>query len=316
VDVSKFSTLAIEKKYGEDGADAQRAESEAAPVGSKPMTRAQRYYDDPRFTLKVLEAGGVLLYELKKQAWRHEQLTLCFNFIQEMARCDLIELWYGGAHKGIRDVFPLARVGYGCTDSLALELTLSPAHFLAGETDARVVFAKEFRHMLDISNVSSTSTFFSSLPSDVHDTLKLNAGVWGCLKEETGMAGVDSLIVNGPNRWAYRVVQCSDTPPKYVGHKKRDVLKSIPLAWKSKFTLEEYAASWYKAKLPEPLPMDPSTVIIHGGTVEPIQVVRARKALSLWGNASCIVSRTEPFKQYALGSQEPEALALLSGEAW
>lgn len=336
VDVSKFCSLVPDKLYVAASSSKSDSASDDLPLrNTRAMTRAQRFYDNPRFTLRVLEAGDVLLYELQKASWRHEQQTLAFTFIQAMARCDLLELWYGGPcyeesgfgswQPGIHEVFPEAMLGYGCTDSLVVEIQGSAsAREMRGFKDVREEFWDAFKSRMDLSNVPSTSSFFTQMPPvrlrEAKARIAEQAGKWGFLKEETGFAGVEAVVVNGPNRWAYRVVQSpSDTPPKFLGALQRDILKSIPVAWHNLFSLEAFAASWHAAELPLPAPL-PLTLKTGAeaqlGTEGVHLKAPQRKHLSLWGNSSCIVSRTLPYRHYALGSKEPEAEALRVGDQW
>lgn len=294
MDVSKFTTLSTEKDY------VTADEAEAAETVGFSLDRlsiAERYADDPRFTMRVFQAQNTTLYELKKKKIVHNQSTLAALFVMEMARDDMLELWYGthaGNNKGILDAFPSARLLYGCTDSLIVEIQS------AG--DARKEFMCHFHERVDLTNVPRDSTMFSYLSYEDKDVQR-NAGKWGFLKEETGFAGVDALIVNGPNRWGCRVVQSdTDTPPKFKG-KSSDILKSLPRAWKEEATLEMFAASWYCE--------DPVVPPVITDTEAP-----KHTSVSVWGNRSCIVSRTPPYRHYALGSQMPEAIALVTGTEW
>ena len=300
MDASKFTTLSTEKDY------VTVEESEAADTLGISMDRlsvSERYADDPRFTMRIFQAQNTTLYEMKKKKTVHTQSTLAALFVMEMARDDMLELWYGthaGAEKGVLDAFPTAKLLYGCTDSLVVELE--------GEGDTRMKFMTEFQKRMDLSNVPLSSSMFQFMtPEHATKYAYQHTGLWGFLKEETGFAGVDALVVNGPNRWGCRVIQSeSDTPTKFKG-KSSDILKSLPRAWKEEATLEMFAASWYCQDTAAP-PISPE--MSAEGAPKP------HKSISVWGNRSCIVSRTQPYRHFALGSQLPEAQALIKGTEW
>ena len=313
IDASKYTRFKVVKQYDEM--------EDPAALESSRMTSAERIADDPRFTLRSFTAGDTVLYEMDPVRTTHRQQTLANVFIMEMQRCDMLEKWYGSeTQKGLKELFPSARICYGNTDSLIVDLRTTPG---LGFADVRHELLFKAAEWLDISNVPATSTFFSTLPDDLKpllDTVKDNAGKWGCWKEETGMAGIEAIVVNGPNRWGFRVIQLdSDTLPEHKGDYKQDVLKSIPRVWKEAETpptLEEFAASWLGKDLPEAPPLPPrlGTIDKDLGTLAEIPV--QRRHVSPWGNQACIVSRTPPYKQWPLGSKVPEALACVAGTAW
>jgi hypothetical protein len=308
MDVSRFTTLFSEKDYVKDSVAASSKEY---------LTTDERYADDPRFTMRMYTAGDLVLYEMKKRRHTHTQSTLCALFIMEMARCDMLELWYGSPERaGIKRVLKSmdrdVRVVYGCTDSLILDIA-GPSG-----SDVRADFTSRFSDIMDLSNVPAGSTFWNTLACSSTAVLR-NKGRWGCIKEETGMAGLDSVIINGPNRWGARVVQSdTDTPLKYKDASK-DILKSIPLVWKDAVTLEQYGASWYRADMPNPKDLPPmpekDRVTSDLGTVQ-VSAIAPRKAVSVWGNQSCVVERSSPFRQWVLGSAVPEAMACVKGASW
>ena len=306
MDPSKYTSLVGEKMYTDES--------------TGRMTKTEEFNDNPRYTLKTLEAGDLCLYELKKRSWWHKAQTLAFSYIQEMARCDLIELWHGSDEfPGIAALFPSAVLGYGCTDSLCVEFRLTDWGIAQGLTDARHEVFLRLKDRFDLSNVPLTSTFFIRMPDGfkAHALCQReeNRGKWGFIKDETGMCGISTLMVNGPNRWAFRVVQSEDTLDKYKGHS--DVLKSIPLAWKYEYSFEDFCASWDKADtLPEPLALPPTDKHFVHHVFAPAGVQKRRNALSIWGNSSCIVSRTPPFCQWPIGSQVPEAVQCVEGSRW
>lgn len=291
---SKFTNLVCHKTYiAEDGAR---------------MSTEDQLNDDPRFTLREHEIGDLSVYEFYKRSWWHKAQTLTFAYIQEMARCDLLELWYGNEkQEGLKDFFPEATIGYGCTDSLCVELELSEWGRKNLFSDVRHELLARWGDRFDTSNVPLESTFWTTMPERLKTwalpARERNQGKWGSIKDETALAGIHYLIVNGPNRWAYRT-----NADVEADSSSRDVLKSLPRAWEGHYTVEDYAASWYaqpEESMPVPLPV----LDKHGKELK-------RKAVSLWANTSCIVSRTPPFCQWPLGSQAPEAQKALSGELW
>ena len=111
------------------------------------------------------------------------------------------------------------------------------------------------------------------------------------MKEETGYAGIDAFVVNGPNRYAYRVVQSlTDTPPAY--RKRTDVLKSLPAAWThAGTTVEQYIADWRGGHTPAEI------AALEAAALPGVPI--PTHGTSLWGNAAAIVSRTG--QQWPLG---------------
>jgi hypothetical protein len=144
----------------------------------------------------------------------------------------------------VLDAFADARLLYGNTDSLMIEVSLSDAHIAAGETDARQVLYKVLRDRMDVSNVPEDSTFWKGLPPEWKTAAVERMGEWGCVKEETGMAGIEAFVVNGPNRWGAKIVASeTDTLPIHKGAVGDTVLKTLQKTHIGA-SLEEYAANW------------------------------------------------------------------------
>ena len=312
VDPGKYTTLLTTKTY-----DAVGAELVDTPGY---MSRRDRILDDPRFTLRAMSAGDCDLYEMHRRSWKHTAHTLAFAFIQAMARCDLLDLYY----KDLLPHFQSVKVGYGCTDSLAVELTLSLEDAYKGLKDVRVAVMHHLGDRFDASNIPDTSTVwdhYGPLSSQRRARAAHTAGTWGTLKDETGGAGIAALVVNGPNRWAYRVdtSEPRDCLPKHLTETGADVLKAIPIAWTGRYSIDHFAASWRGEALPVPAELPAaqrmiadSHIALKGALVEQEQ---HRKAVSLWGNTACIVERTTG-RHFPLGSQQPEALAAVAGTTW
>jgi hypothetical protein len=313
VDPSKFTSLISEKMY---------VDVDDVPGDCKQMTKAQRMNDDPAHTLRVLQAGDLRFYEMKKTSWRHTQLTMAFALIHAIAQCDLVDIVHGDG--GILEHFPDAIIGYGCTDSLIVELPLSAKHIERGIDDARHALLYAFEGRLDISNIPFTSTFWSRMTSVQRQHFcayrSNHAGKWGHLKLEDQGAGISHVHVNGVNRWGYTVVRSdTDTPESFK--LRPTVLKSVPLAFKDTetYTMEAFARNWYTCPsrlTDDGLPaLPPCARMLDGGTVSLHFKDCSRRQLSRWGNRACIVSGTPPFHQYPLGSNHPEAVRLRKGDA-
>lgn len=248
--------------------------------GVTPGARAytQHLADDARFTGRVLQCGDVTLVERSAAPGRyHVQQTVFSLAVQAYARCAHLELWYGtrvGCSPGILDVFPDARLLYGNTDSIMVELCLSPSQLADGDTDARQVLFREMRSRMDVSNVPETSSFWGGMPAEWKTNKMVRAGKWGLVKEETGMAGLESFVVNGPNRWGARVVQSdTDTRPEQKGSAHDTVLKTLSKEHTGA-SLEQYAESWSTGE-----------------------------GVCNWGNLACIV--TEDGRHWPIGTKLP-----------
>ena len=327
-DVSKFTTLRTVLLSPEGGMGG------SAP--NRRLTEHERLGTDSSFTGRILSAGDCELYEHGRRSWRHTQQTLAAYFIQEMARCDHLEMWYGAYGNGtlatqrpsIPLVFPgTARVLYGNTDSLVIEVSTrgmseggsaSAAGFVpeAG-SDARIALWRAFNCLarstsiysgyLDISNIPLSSTFFSNMTLEqraIAHTQRLTlAGKWGCAKLEDAGAGLNEVVVNGPNRWGYAVVQSpTDTLPKFAGA-RACILKSVPKAWRGVATLADFAADLrYKRAAhalededeavprPDLFEIAPAPEDRYGpslGTL--VHTARGARRAAIWGNRACRV---------------------------
>ena len=248
--------------------------------------RTTRLSDDPRFTGRVFATDHVTMIERFPDRWLHKTQPEWALAVQAYARCDQLELWYGSPETpGVLAAFPAARLIYGNTDSIVVELTLTAAHRAAGFTDARTAIYDALKGRMDLSNVPATSTFWDSFRSPAErDAARASAvsdaGRWGWVKEETGMAGFETVVVNGPNRWGARVVQSdTDTLPKHV--KQRDILKMLRKPW-LETSLEQYAASWggghTSAEVEE----------LRAASREGIDV--PAEGTCVWGNTACVVN--------------------------
>ena len=307
-------------------ADSYDADNDEDPFLEAFSGRVARAADDPRFTLRILKGGDCVFLEYSRASWVHTAQTLAFAFIQAMARVDLVAKVFGGeGAPGIRDVFPAARIGYGCTDSLCIDISLTPADIAAGKTDARVEYFRAFQHRVDASNIPATSTFWDAFSADELPAVKAyvheHAGEWGRDKDETCGAGIEWMLENGPNRWYLRVGQTArDTPAKYLGEDNRDILKSLPKSAKNQFKAEDVARSWYGAPLAVPPALPDAPAMIADGVVAAggkRTLKKRRKGPIVWGHAAAIVSReTYRFRNFALGSRTEEAEALRKGDAW
>ena len=315
VDASKFTTILAHKAYLEEAAH--------------KMSTQEKFADNPRFTLRSWSLGDCTLYELEQARIVHKQQTLAALFIQAMAQCDLLELWYGRPFcEGMRERLtcpggPPPVLLYGNTDSLFVEVQIPPG--MPFFQDVRHFTALKLLPLLDLSNVPKESTFFSSenlsalQKHSLTVELEERAGRWGLIKEETGFAGIEAMVVNGPNRYGFRIVQSdTDTLPEHRGTGK-DVLKSLPRAWKDADdppTLEDFYASWLMEDERVPPPLPPTVRIAGDNIGELIEVETSRAHVSPWGNAHCIVSRTAPYPQWPLGCALEEAQACVKGTAW
>lgn len=258
--------------------------------------RRIRLADDKRFTGRVFSAGGgdVTLVEMDAPPSKHKQMTTFALAVQAYARCDHLELMYGdGVRPGVFNLFPDAKVLYGNTDAVIFQIE-KPG------TDVRVEFYRKMSDRIDLSNVPLSSTFWSYMEDDERAralAAALNSkGKWGLLRDETGMAGVSAFVVNGPNRYGYRVVQSdTDTLPE---HRLRgDVLKFLPKAWTETTTLEQYAHDWAGGPTIEErenMLADPSL------STDPIPLHGTCK----WGNGAAIISREG--LQWPLGARTPD----------
>lgn len=292
--------------------------------------RAKSLIDNPRFTLRKTQAGDVDFYEMAPARWLHDQSTFAFIFIQAMARDDLVELvWGDGESDGLCTRFPSIQIGYGATDSLSFKVSIEPDSMYErmGFTDVRQCVAHSLARRFDTSNIPPTSSFFDLPSADMPArsmfeaalcTMALNKKRFGMLKEATGGAGCTDLFVNGPNRWAYAVLQHPrDTAPEF--QRAPDVLKGIPKAWTSdavpledRPTVPDFAASFYNAALPDvsALPALPGRKKADSKSLDKTTETRVkRNALSIWCNTACIVEADEPFRHFPIGSTWPEALA-------
>lgn len=250
---------------GEGGVTEKRTRTDA-PVTKRSYRR--RLADDPSFTGRVFTCGAGTYVEFAAKTTKHTQSTAFSLAVQAYARCRHLELWYGDGcgFAGIVGAFPDAKVLYGNTDSLMIEVALSDADIAAGWTDARVKLLSVCGDWFDLSNVPRTSSLFVSdrLPARFLDAdfLKSRAGQWGLVKEVSGWAGYEAVVVNGPNRCGMRVLQCSDTLPEHVV--KSDTLKSLRSDAAMTATLEEYAEDWRREG--------------------------SAKRVCRWGNRACLVS--------------------------
>ena len=208
---------------------------------TRSSRRSTRLADDPRFTGRLFTTGDLTLVELTARPVPHSQMTTFALAVQAYARCDHLEFMYGdGVRAGLLTAFPSARVMYANTDSVMVELTA------LHDPDARVVLWKKMKQWLDLSNVPAASSFWTALTDAERAEARLeateHAGEWGRVKEETGFAGIDVAVVNGPNRYAYRVVQSpTDTLTKHSA--ASDVMKNLPAAWHNS-RVEHYALDW------------------------------------------------------------------------
>jgi hypothetical protein len=266
------------------------------PGDARSDRRSTRLADDPRFTGRVFTAGDVTMVEMLAKQRAHTQMTVFALAVQAYARCDHAELWYGdGVRRGIVDVFPAAKLLYGNTDSVFVEVSVP-----AG--DARVVLWRGLRHWLDLSNVPETSSLWAAMSPDERVTAKaeaaLHAGEWGRVKEETGFAGIDAFVVNGPNRYAYRVIQSvTDTLPKHVH--RSDVLKSLPAAWINT-SVEQYAVHWAGGHTEEE--REALAEALPAGVPVPVD------GTCRWGNHAAMVARSGA--QWPLGADPSQFPAL------
>ena len=261
--------------------DGFRTGAAGIPAGdSRANRRTTRLADDPRFTGRVFATDHVTMIERFPEHWKHKMQPEWALAVQAYARCDQLELWYGcDRHVGIVQAFPHAKLLYGNTDSLVVELSLDSTP--SGRyTDVRAALYHALRDRMDLSNVPSTSTFWSAVPDEVRSTVSVSGGRWGWIKEETGMAGYEAFVVNGPNRWGARVVQSpTDTLPKH--RVRRDILKMLPKAW-TDTSLEQYAASWSGGHTPEEV--SALSNLAPAGVAVPVE------GTCVWGNTACRVN--------------------------
>ena len=258
--------------------------------------RTTRLSDDPRFTGRVYATDHVTMIERFPDKWKHKMQPEWALAVQAYARCDQLELWYGSVvAPGILSCFPDAKLIYGNTDSIVVELALSTTHIAAGFSDVRTVLYNTLQSRMDISNVPLSSTFWSSFRSDADlaaakIAASSNAGRWGFVKEETGMAGYEAVVVNGPNRWGARVVQSdTDTLPKHV--QRRDILKMLPKAWTAT-SLEQYAVSWSGGHTSDEI----RTLV----DLAPAGIAVPVEGTCIWGNTACVVN--EDGEQWPFGA--------------
>ena len=320
MNASKFTTLkgvrtedinpaTLEAVHGLTGPsdmdDVSEATSVVAAAGKKrPRAYKQNLADNPRFTGRTWDCGAATYLELSQGAVFHTQMTAASLAVQAYARCAQAEMFYGdgATHKGIVDIFPDAKVLGGNTDSLIVEISLTAGQTAAGYTDARVALWNGMPRVFDISNIPNTSTFWNALDTfygyDISSHELQGVGEWGLLKEITGWAGYDAVVMNGPNRWGARVVQSeTDTLPE---HRERpDVIKSLPKAWAGKTTLEQYAANWGGGHSPE----EHAALVATASTETPIPI----EGTCVWGNSACVVA--EDGRHWPFGAHLPEALA-------
>lgn len=314
IDATRFTVLVPVKQYEEE--DDSR------------MTRLQKLADNPRSTTRSYTLGDVTYVELEQQRLKHRQQTLAAKFVPAMTRDDLVELWYGDSdgNPGLRDVCKATLI-YGNTDSILVEYALTPEQEAAGKTDARHEFFRIFHSRLDLSNVPSDSTFWTTMPDDLKELPEArnptcNRGKWGFLKVEDAFGGIDAFIINGPNRYGYRRYQHPvDTPAEYRSSKTQDVLKSLPRVWKdleSPPTLEDVWKDWLHApQAAADVPPLPPRHAFKDGILDELAEIPVRKLfVAPWCNVSCIVSRTAPYRQWPIGSAVPEARACVEGTAW
>ena len=269
---------------------------EPVPEGDpRSGRRSVRLADDPRFTGRIFTAGDLTLVEMTPKPEIHSQMTFFALLVQAYARCDHVEFMYGSSDgkPGLLHVFPATRVLYANTDSVTVELSADSE--TEGTADARVLLWRRMQPWLDLSNVPVTSSLWKAMPPEERDDAvkktQERAGEWGLVKEETGYAGIDAFVVNGPNRYAYRVVQSlTDTPPAY--RKRTDVLKSLPAAWThAGTTVEQYIADWRGGHTPAEI------AALEAAALPGVPI--PTHGTSLWGNAAAIVSRTG--QQWPLG---------------
>ena len=330
MDASKYTTVAVHKTW-----------KKKSPSS---MTTAEVYAEHPRSTLRSFQVADLELYQLERKKVLMNQQMLAALFVPAMTRADLLELWYGDSvdtappdrhrcdgtyHDWLPQsagicALPGAKVLYGATDSLYIELSIPQNtlfKFLAkGDfvplSDARHVLAAHLGCRLDLSNVPPDSSFYKHMPDWLLSTIKernangWNRDKWGCLREETGMAGIEGMLVNGANHYAVAIVQNDDTLVKHRGPQNGDVYKGMLKLLKDceePPTMAEYWASWLGKASPKKTVEAASA---HGGahTVE--------RTVAPYCQLSCIVSRSDGFPHYPFGSQAPDAVKCREGTAW
>lgn len=252
------------------GADVDVAKRGRGGTGPPKRAYTRRMADDPSFTGRVYTCGAGTYVEFAAKATKHSQSTAFSLAVQAYARCRHAELWYGSpGEPGILSAFPAARVLYGNTDSLMVEISLSDADVAAGWTDARAKLLYECAAWFDLSTVPASSSLWDAVgphgwtSRSLQPEVTSRAGRWGLVKEISGWAGYETVVVNGPNRCGMRVLQCSDTLPEH--RTARDTLKSLRVTAAVTATFEEYAEDWLR----------------EGG---------GRGAVCRWGNGACIVT--------------------------
>lgn len=285
--------------------------------------------DNNQFMNRTAVAGDCVLFECTKRSWTHTGSTLAWLFVQAVARSQLLDVWYGApGEPGIRTFYPDTIMGYGATDSLSFMIKDTGEDALRGGVvdigcrDPRHALIMMFRNKWDLSNVPLDSTVLTAplcreyCRTQIAFIRKVNAHRWGGWSEQSAFAGLEELIVNGPNRYAWRACKHeTDTPAKL---KEQDVLKGIPLSLQDgRYTVTDFGASLDgRPELPvnEVLALRPSVDRSDLGHM--VQHTRARLVLSKWRNLAVVVDPAPPHLQYPLGSREYSALALLSTDAY
>lgn len=314
MNVSRQSSLKSMWEHDLDVADGFSTGG-GAPVEGRQRRNFVRMSDDPRFTGRVFAASDVTLIERHADKWVHKAQPEWALAVQAYARVDHLELWYGDSEgrPGILDAFPDAKVLYGNTDSIIVELRLTDSLQAAGYKDARVALVDSLPGRFDLSNVPLTSTFWSGCGGRTtllsRADIDSNAGKWGLIKEETGMAGYETVVVNGPNRWGARVLQSdTDTLPKH--RTAPDNLKMLPKAWiGEKPSLEMYAMSWAGAAAHRDAVDGSVRAALESDCATEGSAASETRELILWGNSSCVVGRDG--SQYPFGAQLPEVANIM-----
>lgn len=271
--------------------------------------RRIKHANDVHFTGRVFRSGDVTFIEKTLRSTVHTGQTVAGLAVRARARCAQLDMFYGfQSRPGILSIFPGAVVLYANIDSIVAKVSLpehlrydptpgSPRNDVSLYTDVRVALHDKLKHMMDPSNsVDIFSRACFTCPQqqvDLNETASKNGGQWGFVRDDTGGAEINALVVNAPNRWAFKLCNGSTT------------LKGLP-EHLSHTSIGRYIADWVGGVLPE----DGEPELDTGSHPGP----RSSSAGTCkWGNRACVVAPSG--KQWPFGCQVQECLDALADTA-
>lgn len=254
------------------GVRSSPAETSSASSSKRSRDYKVRRSDDPAYAGWTYECGEYVFVVYKARETSYTQQLMAVLAVHAYARVRQAEMWYFGIVRH----FPRSTCLYGNNDSIYATFSLTPELIAEGFTDIRVAVACKLIDWVDSSD--ACEGLWTKTNEDQYTMLQCVNGTrgrrWGLWKEQTNWKGIAAIVVNGPNRYGYRVIEGTD------------VLKRLPACWTGT-SFEQYAANWLGGHTEE----ERHVLLEAADSVPDGRVVKVPlNGTCTWGNSACIVS--------------------------